>query len=53
MIITEIKLILWRKETLKNDPHQMSDMLGTGHECYSLHYSYSLGQLDASLSLLA
>lgn len=38
---------------LKNDPHQMSDMLGMDHECYSLHYSSFLGQLEASLSLLA
>lgn len=53
MIITKIKFILWRKEMLKIDPHQMSDMLGKDHECYFLHYSYFLGHLEASLSLLA
>lgn len=41
MIITKIKFILWRKEMLKIDPYRMSDTLGTDHECYFLHYSYS------------
>lgn len=53
MIIIEVKFILWRKETLHTDPHQMSDMLDMDHECYFLHDSYFLGRLEASLSLLA
>lgn len=54
IIITKNEVILWRREVLKDDPHQMSHMLAVDRYYYSLPYSYFLDQLrDASPSWVA